>query len=159
MPVKCRSDAASNAKARAAAEAEAAAERNRIASAFNSAASGIETGAAGSTSVKLLGPGGGGIPYANWLSAVQSVYYRAWMVPDGLDENTPPVTAEVTIGRDGSVISARVIHTSGHAAADDSVRAVLIRVKYTAPLPDTETRESRTITIDFVNEKAKRLLG
>ncbi len=160
VPVVRKTDSSEKTKAqKAAADAQAAADRKRLAAAFNSAASGIQSGIAGSTAIKLQGPGGGGVPYANWFSAVETIYQRAWMAPDGLDEHTPAVTAEITIAKDGSVISAHVIRGSGNAAADDSVRATLLRVKFAAPLPDTETRDRRTITIDFINDKARRLLG
>jgi TonB family protein len=149
------------AKARSDAEAKAGADaRRRAAAAVGRAVAGIEGGLSGSTTIELKGPGGGGVPYANWKQAVNSVYQRAWNadVPPELTEDTPPVKASVTIARDGTVLSADIIQRSGNAAVDQSVHATLNRVRYAAPLPDDAKEDQRTIIITFVSDKAKRLL-
>jgi outer membrane biosynthesis protein TonB len=147
------------AKARAEAQARAAAEERRQASAaIGRAVAGIEGGLSGSTTIELKGPGGGGVPYANWVQAVNSVYQRAWNVPPELSEDTPAVKASVTIARDGTVVSADIIHLSGNAAVDQSVRVTLNRVRHAAPLPDDAKEDQRTIIISFINDKARRLL-
>ena len=63
----------------------------------------------------------------------------------------------VTIARDGTVISARIVDRSGSPVVDQSVQATLDRVRYAAPLPDDAKEDQRTITIYF-DVKAK-LLG
>ena len=105
----------------------------------------------------LKGPGGGGVPYANWIQAVKSVYDRAWILPTGIASDSGFAIATVTIARDGSVVSAEIVRRSGNAAVDDSVRTTLDRVRYAAPLPDDAKEDQRTISIKFdVNAK---LLG
>ena len=131
--------------------------RKRVANAFNSAATAVGTGAS-STEVRLHGPGGGGVPYANFLQAVKSRYVRAWSVPDGVTDDSATAVADVTIARDGTVIEARIVKPSGNAAVDRSVRSVLDRVTWAAPLPDSASENQRTVTIHF-NVRAKRGLG
>lgn len=138
--------------AQAKAAAAAAADKRRRTEALNRAVAGIRGGVAGSTEVRLSGPGGGGVPYGNFLSAVEKVYYDAWNVPDGVPDVT--VRVSVTIARDGTVISARITDNSGTAAVDDSVQRALERVKFAAPLPDSEKNDQRTVTIRF-NTQAK----
>lgn len=114
--------------------------------------------ASSSTAVELKGPGGGGVPYANFLDAVKSAYVRAWLVPDGVTDDSATALASVTIARDGSVVSASITRSSGNALVDASVQAVLKRVRYAAPLPDEAKENQRTVTITF-NVKAARSLG
>lgn len=137
--------AARDAKAKAAADA-----RRREALAFSRTIAGIRGGVAGSTEIKLAGPGGGGIPYGNFLSAVKKVYWDAWSVPDGVPNVTVKVT--VTIARDGTVISSRIIDNSGNATVDRSVQDALDRVKFAAPLPEGAKEDERTVTINFNTE-------
>ncbi|MDW8309389.1 MAG: TonB family protein [Verrucomicrobiales bacterium] len=110
------------------------------------------------TTVELRGPGGGGLPYANFLDAVKKVYSDAWIVPDDVTDDEATATASVTIARDGSVVSARLVRASGNPLVDASVEAVLRRVTYVVPLPETARENQRTVTIRF-NVKAKRALG
>ncbi|MCW5552441.1 MAG: TonB C-terminal domain-containing protein [Verrucomicrobiae bacterium] len=111
-----------------------------------------------STEIELPGPGGGGIPYANFLQAVKTIYSDAWIVPDGVTDDEATATASVTIARDGTVVEARLIKSSGNALADRSVQATLDRVRVAVPLPAGAKENQRTVTIKF-NVKAKRLLG
>ena len=113
--------------------------------------------ASGSTEIKLKGPGGGGVPYANFLEAVKSRYEHAWVVPDGITDNNPTVSTSITIARDGTVISARITRSSGDPGVDRSVRVTLERVKWAAPLPDDAREDQRTVQIDF-NVGARRAL-
>ena len=64
----------------------------------------------------------------------------------------------MTIGRDGSVISSRILNPSGDSRVDNSVRRTLDRVTFVAPFPDGAKEKDRTFIINF-NLKAKRLLG
>jgi len=153
-PVIRKPDPQAAAKARAAADAKAAAERQRVASAFNRAASSIAGNLSGETSVVLKGQGGGGVPYGNWLSAVKQRYTEAWVVPDGVTDDSATVTASVTIARNGDVLSTSVVRASGNALVDHSVKATLDRVTTAPPLPDGAKEDQRTVTINF-NVKAK----
>ncbi len=147
-----------NAKAQAQARAQELADRRRAADVFGKAASQIHDGMSSGTSIELKGPGGGGVPYANFLQAVKTVYDRAWVVPDGLTDTSGIATVSVTIARDGTVVSARITRSSGNAAVDRSVQVTLDRVKYAAPLPDNAKENQRTVTIHF-DVRAKLALG
>lgn len=144
----------SDAEARAQAKAAADAKRRAVAGAL----AGISGVASSSTAVELKGPGGGGVPYANFLDAVKSVYARAWIVPDGVTDDSATATASVTIARDGTVVSTSVTKPSGNALVDASVHAVLNRIRKAAPLPDDAKENQRTVTIRF-NVRAARSLG
>jgi len=157
------------AEARARAEAQARDElresirqetdrRRRLAAAVGGAANSLAEGRSGSTSIELKGPGGGGVPYANFLQAVKSVYQRTWIVPDGIADDNGTVAVSVTIARDGTVVSSRITRSSGNAAVDHSVQVTLNRVKFAAPLPDDAKENQRTVGINF-NVAAKRAQG
>jgi TonB family protein len=158
-PVVRKTDVQAIAKARAAADAKAAAaERQRIASALNHAASSIAGNLSGETSVVLKGPGGGGVPYGNWLSAVKQRYTDAWIVPDGVTDDSATVKASVTIARNGEVLASSIVQSSGNPLVDHSVKATLDRVTTAPPLPEGAKEDQRTVTINF-NVKAKQGLG
>jgi TonB family protein len=162
-PIKRPRDTQDDAKAQAQAEAREDARRDRerrqrIAAAFGSAANNLESSLSGSTVVELKGPGGGGIPYANFLQAVKSIYQHAWVVPDGITDENATTGAAVTIARDGTVVSSHITRSSGNPGVDRSVQVTLDRVKWAAPLPDTATENQRTVTINF-NVAAKRAAG
>ena len=53
-------------------------------------------------------PGHSNASYANYASAVVSVYKHAWVPPDGMDNDNAIVKFTVTIASDGTVISARI---------------------------------------------------
>lgn len=160
-------DAKADAKARADAQAREEAReratqetdrRRRVAAAFGNAANSLEQGRSSDTTIELKGPGGGGVPYANFLQAVKSIYERTWIVPDGITDDNATTAVSVTIARDGRVVSSRITRSSGNPAVDRSVQVTLDRVKYAAPLPDDAKEDQRTVTINF-NVKAKRALG
>lgn len=125
--------------------------RRRAAAQVSQAVRNLREGLSSGTEIEMPGPGTGGVPYANFLQAVQSVYARAWQgrVPDGATDKDTDAIASVTIARDGSVISAIVTRSSGNAAVDRAVRDVLERVKFAAPLPESSTETERTVSIKF----------
>lgn len=139
-------------------DSQARADAKRQSEQFSSAARQLREGLSSPTTVDMPGPGGGGPTYTNFLQAVKSIYAQAWIVPDGVTDDEATATASVTIAKDGTVISARIIRSSGNAEADRSVQAVLDRIRFAVPLPDDAKEEQRTVTIKF-NVKAKRLLG
>lgn len=162
-----KAQAKAQAKARAEAEAreaereyarQVADRQQRLRAALGNAVNNLEEGRSGSTTIELKGPGGGGVPYANFLQAVKSVYQRAWIVPDGITDENATVAASVTIARDGTVVSKRITRSSGNPAVDRSVQVTLDRVKYAAPLPDDAKENQRTVGINF-NVAAKRATG
>jgi TonB family protein len=135
--------------------ADARARAREVARGIANAAGALRKGLSGSTSVELLGPGGGGIPYANFKQAVFSVYYRAWEPPASIANENAIAKASVTIDRDGTVITFRITVRSGDPDMDASVQRTLERVKYAAPLPEGSKESQRTVTIVF-DLKAKR---
>ncbi len=165
--VRAARDAKAEAKARAVAQAQEEAReqarqetdrRRRLAAVLGNAANSLEEGRSSGTTIELKGPGGGGVPYANFLQAVKSVYQRAWIVPDGITDENATVAVSVTIARDGTVVSSRIPRSSGNPAVDRSVQVTLDRVKFAAPLPDDAKENQRTVGINF-NVAAKRALG
>jgi len=151
-PTKQSSSSASQSEAQARAAAKQWSEK------FNSAVRSLREGLSSSTTVEMPGPGGGGPTYANFLQAVKSKYVEAWLVPEGVEDDEATATATVTIARDGTVLSARILRLSGNSLVDQSVDMVLRRVKVATPLPDDAKEDQRTVTIKF-NVRAKRLLG
>jgi TonB family protein len=85
---------------------------------------------------------------------VKKVYTDAWVVPDGVTDDSATVTASVTIARSGEVLSTSIVKSSGNSLVDHSVKATLDRVPTVPPLPDGAKEEQRTVTINF-NVKAK----
>jgi len=101
-------------------------------------------------------PGNSSVAYANYASAVKSIYEQAWILPADVSDNAN-TKVSVTIANDGTVISARIITPSGDAGLDASVQRTLERVKFIAPFPDGTADKERTYTINF-NPQVKRLL-
>lgn len=162
-PVTRKRDASADKKAREEAQAreQAKAEadaRRRLARQFARAADKIGGEVSGGTDVELKGPGGGGVPYANFLQAVKKAYDRAWVLPDGVENENAITIASVTIARDGTVVSCRITNFSGDRVMDHSVQSTLDRVTYAAPLPDNSKEDQRTVSINF-SFKAKQLTG
>ena len=158
-----RRDSSAERRARADAEARQGAKaladaRRRLARQIGRAADEIGSELSGGTSIEMPGPGGGGLPYANFIQAVRSAYDRAWVLPDGVVDADAVTVASVTIARDGSVVSHHIIQLSGDSVVDHSVQLALERVTYAAPLPDSSKEDTRTVKISF-SVKAKKLLG
>ena len=101
-------------------------------------------------------PGESSAAYANYASAVKSIYDAAWALPDSVANDDENVKVSVTIASDGTVISSRIITPSGDASVDNSVQRTLDRVTFIAPFPEGATDKQRTYTINF-NPQLKRL--
>jgi TonB family protein len=100
-----------------------------------------------STTVDM--PGDSSASYANYASAVVSVYKHAWVPPDGMDNDNAVVKFIVTIASDGTVISARIIGPSGDAKVDEAVQRELERVTFIAPFPEGAPEKQRDYTLNF----------
>ena len=94
-------------------------------------------------------PGDSTVSYANYASVVKSIYDRAWTLPDSVANDDENVKVTVTIARDGTVISSRIIEKAGDAPVDRSVQLTLDRVTFIAPFPDGATDKERSYTINF----------
>jgi TonB family protein len=102
-----------------------------------------------SSPTEVNAPGESSAAYANYASAVKSIYDAAWALPDSIANADENIKVSVTIARDGSVISSQIVTPSGDATADESVQKTLNRVQFIAPFPDGSTDKERTFTIIF----------
>ena len=153
----------SNTSSTAESSAKEAAERERAAAnakLFANAGKRISSNLAPSTQVDMPeGPGGGGVSYAPYAQIVRKVYTDAWTIPNDATDDEAIVKVSVTIARDGSVISSRIITESGSKLVDRSIQNALDRVTTIGVAFPAGAKESqRTFTISF-SLKAKKLLG
>ncbi len=133
--------------------------RRRLSGEFLRAADGVRSGAAGATSIEVLGPGGGGPAYASFKAWVQKVYMDAWEPPDDAASDSAVTLARVTISRDGSIIAHDITSRSGDRAVDTSVERTLERVDTIGrPFPEGTKDQKRTYILKF-DLKAKRGLA
>jgi TonB family protein len=142
-----------------AAEAEAKEQkrlRDQKQKAFLNAARSIKENSSSATTVEM--PGASSVSYASYASVVKSIYTQAWTPPDDTTSDDANVRVSVVIGRDGSVITSRVLTPSGDASVDRSVQRTLDRVTFIAPFPDGSKEKEKTFIINF-NLKSKRMLG
>lgn len=68
-------------------------------------------------------------PIKAYQSLVQSVYLRVWDKPDGMDDSSLSVDADVRLSPGGEVISSKLSRGSGDSKWDKSVAKALERVK------------------------------
>jgi protein TonB len=101
-------------------------------------------------------PGEGSVAYANYDSAVLSIYDKAWISPDGMMGSEAVVKVKVIISRDGTVISAAIVELSGDPKVDQSVQQALNRVTQVRPFPEGAKEDQRTIEFNF-RPRAKSL--
>ena len=143
-----------------AAEARRYAEqRRRAAAAVGSLAQSLKEDMSDAVSIDTnYGPRGGGEAYASYDEVVRSIYWHAWVAPDDTATDDAIVKATVTIARDGNVLAARILRSSGDAGVDRSVQRTLERVTFVHAFPEGAKDKERTYTINF-NLKAKRLSG
>jgi len=99
-------------------------------------------------------PGTGSKSSANYRDALASIYYDAWTTPGGVTSETPNAIVRITVATDGTVITARIITSSGDAKVDDSVQRALERVPSVPPLPD-QLKVQQDFTISFNLETKK----
>lgn len=102
-----------------------------------------------SSATKIDMPGNADAAYANYGDVVISVYNSAWQPPAGMAEDNVNVLFKVTIARDGTVISARIITPSGDPNVDMAVQRMLDRVTFIAPFPEGTTDKERNYPINF----------
>lgn len=142
-------------------EAAAAAARARdqrmasvrnLANRLSGAATGVSKNAGSSTQIDMPGPGGEA--YGPYLSYLQNRLQQWWKKPATSSEREIQVTVELTIARDGTVLSAELTRRSGVPALDRSVEDLFRQHRKLNPLPP-EYRESRLVVpVKFVLESS-----
>jgi len=101
-------------------------------------------------------PGESSVAYSSYKDALATIYYNAWVTPEGAANDEADAIVKITVARDGTVVTSRIVTPSGDAKVDESVRRALNRVPSVDPLPD-QSKSEQEFTIDF-NLKTKRSL-
>jgi colicin import membrane protein len=109
-----------------------------------------------STDVDVLGPGGSA--YINYAFYVKEIYHEAWRTPSETMTDVSDVEVEVTIARDGRVVSSSIRKKSGNSALDKSVQEALNRVRKVREFPEGAKDDQRTFRITY-SLLATRKLG
>ncbi len=121
--------------------------------ALKGTAKGIRSSMSGSTSIEMRGPGGGGPTYAGYNSEIQRIYkqrYDLYLSSAGnVGEEQISVEASITISRDGTVTSTRIVTPSRNAALNKLVERVLDSVNKLRPFPEGSKDAQRTLNIIF----------
>jgi outer membrane biosynthesis protein TonB len=99
--------------------------------------------------------GTGSVSFASYAQVVRRIYDRTWVSPQNADDPDAEVKAEVTIARDGQVLSAWIANRSNSNVLNKSVQRVLDEVKFIRPFPSGAKEEKRTFVIVF-NLQIKR---
>jgi TonB family protein len=142
------------------AESSARAEARRlkdIQNTLDELAAGVRGSGSPNTIVDVAGIGGGEA-FAGYKNAVASYYYRAWITPDNTSSRLPTADAKITIARDGSIILAELVRSSGDKEVDRSVERALREVTQLPPFPASTRDTQRTYIIQF-NLEAKEMSG
>lgn len=133
---------------------------NELASALARVGSRVRSGLSSATQVDMPeGPGGGGVSYANYGQIVRKIYTDAWRVPDDMADDEANIKVSVTIARDGTVLSSRIVQASGSAAADRSIQNTLNRISSIGVAFPAGAKESERTFILTFNLKAKKAFG
>lgn len=121
--------------------------RDRAKSAVARALSNIKNNATDATEIDM--PSNSSASYANYGAAVVSIYHQAWTPPDSMISDSAVVRFTVTIARNGSVISSRIVTSSGDRSVDNAVQRMLDRVSFIQEFPEGTKDRQRTYNIDF----------
>ncbi len=93
----------------------------------------------------------GGESYAGYASVLGQLYKSAWsrFKPSTTGRDVVLVRSEVTIARDGTIVTARVVTPSGVADVDRSVERALREVRRVPEFPKTNRDAQRIFPITF----------
>jgi TonB family protein len=102
-------------------------------------------------------PEGASASYASYASVVKSVYEQALRpnLPDQVASNNENTKVSITVASDGTVISSRIISSSGDPTWDAAVQRTLDQVTTIAPFPEGATEKERHYTLSFNPEVEK----
>jgi TonB family protein len=128
-----------------------------FASAARHAASALQKNITSATEIDV--PGTGSVSYSSYDAVVKSIYERTMnnFLPNQVANDNEDTKVSVTIARDGTVLSSRIMSPSGDPVWDAAVQHTLDRVSYIAPFPANATEKERTYTISF-NPQVERSL-
>ena len=101
------------------------------------------------TATEVNLPGESSASSASYGAELISVYHHAWMPPESMSTDSAVVSFSVTIARDGTVISAHIVTSSGDPGIDRAVQQMLDRVTQIAPFPEDFKESQRTYPINF----------
>lgn len=102
-----------------------------------------------SSTTEISPVGNGSVAAANYGAVVVSVYHHAWTPPDHMASDHVMIKFKVTVASDGTVISARIVRSSGDASVDAAVQRMLERVTFIAPFPEGIKESERNFPINF----------
>jgi len=81
-----------------------------------------------------------------YIAIMQAAVQKHWKVPGGLSENTPAPLVEMILRRDGSLISVRILESSGHAALDQTlITAIRAAAPFNIPRQQFESFQNNQI--------------
>ena len=123
--------------------------------AINSAVRSLSHQLSSSTTVSM--PEGSSAEAASYASVVKSVYEQALRpnLPDHVASNDENTKVSITVSSDGTVVSSRIISSSGDPGWDAAVQRTLDQVTTIAPFPDGATEKERHYTLSFNPEVEK----
>lgn len=146
------------AEAAEAASASARARDQRLASArslanrLSGAVTGVSKNTGTSTKIEMVGPGGAA--YGPYYSYLKAFLKQQWRKPATSSEREAMAEVELSISRDGTVLSAEVTRRSGVAALDASVEELFRRHRKLRPLPEEYDRDKMVVPVRFVLESS-----
>ncbi len=105
-----------------------------------------------------IGIGIGGDGHASYGQVVMGIYQKAWMEPADVEGTQHVVKAVVIVGRDGRVISARIVGSCRSETMNRSVQRALDGVRFIAPFPSEMKDLSKLFPLSF-DLQAKRNAG
>ena len=145
-----------------AAEAAASASRARdqrlasvrgLAERLSGAVTGVSKNTGTSTKIEMLGPGGNA--YAPYFSYLQAKLKQWWSKPATSSEKEAQVDVELSIARDGTVLSAVLKRRSGVDALNRSVEEIFRRHPVLQPLPPEFEGAKMVVPVSFVLESSE----
>jgi TonB family protein len=99
----------------------------------------------------------GAASYNRYKELVASIYQMKWnrgLPPKSASYRGKVVRVRVTVARNGSVVSARIVSRSGMVALDNSVKAALNAVRSIGqPFPPGVKEREQTFTVDFQDKR------
>jgi protein TonB len=130
---------------------EARERRNQAISDVNKILSGVNSGVSRTPVVSPGGVGslGGGAASGRYGDGLKAIYDSKWILNADMYNDETAATVKVTVRRDGNVLSATIIKSSGNAAFDRSVRAALNAVSRALPFPPEMKDSEQEFTWKF----------